>query len=213
MQRSPPKTRTPRHAPCPIFKAFYPNRKRNRSLRSRWNNLLCKLWNLTLRIKWNEINPSPPQRFHTPQAYFTPAGHFTNPERDLFRLKKALAFASAFFLAPPVGLEPTTLRLTAACSTDWAKEECFYRPVLVGGNLCRRRLIFPGGYPPSIVSTNELNYRVRNGNGWTLIVIDTDSIFNAFHVKSIYHTSLARCFLWWPVRDSNPCCRRERPES
>ena len=24
---------------------------------------------------------------------------------------------------PPVGLEPTTLRLTAACSTDWAKEE------------------------------------------------------------------------------------------
>ena len=27
--------------------------------------------------------------------------------------------------APPVGLEPTTLRLTAACSTDWAKEEYF----------------------------------------------------------------------------------------
>ena len=89
-------------------------------------------------------------------------------------------------MAPPVGLEPTTLRLTAACSTDWAKEECYYRPVLVGGNLCRRRLIFPGGCPPSIVSTSELNYRVRNGNGWTLIVIGTDSIFNAFNVKSIY---------------------------
>ena len=26
-------------------------------------------------------------------------------------------------LAPQVGLEPTTLRLTAACSTDWAIEE------------------------------------------------------------------------------------------
>ena len=26
-------------------------------------------------------------------------------------------------LAPPVGLEPTTLRLTAACSANWAKEE------------------------------------------------------------------------------------------
>ena len=26
-------------------------------------------------------------------------------------------------MAPPVGLEPTTLRLTAACSTDWANEE------------------------------------------------------------------------------------------
>ena len=31
-------------------------------------------------------------------------------------------------LAPPVGLEPTTLRLTAACSTDWAKEEYFGDP-------------------------------------------------------------------------------------
>ena len=56
----------------------------------------------------------------------------------------------------------------------------------MGDNLCRRRLIFPGGCPPSIVSTSELNYRVRNGNGWTLIVIGTDSIFNAFNVKSIY---------------------------
>ena len=26
-------------------------------------------------------------------------------------------------LTPPVGLEPTTTRLTAECSTDWAKEE------------------------------------------------------------------------------------------
>ena len=26
-------------------------------------------------------------------------------------------------LAPPVGLEPTTTRLTAECSTDWAKED------------------------------------------------------------------------------------------
>ncbi len=34
--------------------------------------------------------------------------------------------------------------------------------------------MFPGGCPPSIVSTSELNYRVRDGNGWTLIVIDTD---------------------------------------
>ena len=33
--------------------------------------------------------------------------------------KKAPHYYGAFFLmAPPVGLEPTTLRLTAACSTD-----------------------------------------------------------------------------------------------
>ena len=41
---------------------------------------------------------------------------------------------------------------------------------------CRHRPIFPGGRPPSIFGTNELNYRVRNENGWTLIVIDTDYV-------------------------------------
>ncbi len=40
--------------------------------------------------------------------------------------------------------------------------------------MCRHRPIFPGGHPPSIVGTDELNYRVRDGNGWSLIVIDTD---------------------------------------
>ena len=41
-------------------------------------------------------------------------------------------------------------------------------------SLCWHRSIFPGGFPPSIVDTDELNYRVRDGNGWTLIVIDTN---------------------------------------
>ncbi len=39
---------------------------------------------------------------------------------------------------------------------------------------CQRRAIFPGRRQPSIVATDELNFRVRNGNGWTLIVIGTD---------------------------------------
>lgn len=39
---------------------------------------------------------------------------------------------------------------------------------------CQHRPIFPGGSPPSIFGTEELNYRVRDGNGWTLFVIDTD---------------------------------------
>ena len=42
------------------------------------------------------------------------------------------------------------------------------------GETCQRRPIFPGSFPPSIFGTNELNFRVRNGNGWTLIVKDTD---------------------------------------
>ena len=36
--------------------------------------------------------------------------------------------------------------------------------------------IFPGRYQPSIVSRNELNYRVRNGNGWTLALISTNYV-------------------------------------
>ena len=73
------------------------------------------------------------------------------------------AAANSVVLAPQVGLEPTTLRLTAACSTNWAIEE--YK--------CARRVIFPGRLQPSIVTVNELNYCVRNGNRCTLATIDT----------------------------------------
>ena len=52
--------------------------------------------------------------------------------------------------------------------------------------------IFPGRHQPSIVSADELNCRVRDGNGWTLIAISTD-YFNWFpnqkHIK-LYHTFL-----------------------
>ena len=73
---------------------------------------------------------------------------------------------STFTMAPPVWLEQTTLRLTAACSTDWAKEE--YKS--------RHRSIFPGSHPPSIFDTDELNFCVRNGNRWILIASNTDSL-------------------------------------
>ena len=80
-----------------------------------------------------------------------------------------------FFLAPQTGLEPVTPRLTAACSTDWAiKAKYCTTLVLPKVVLCRHRLIFPGRFQPSIVSTDELNYRVRDGNGWTLIAKNTD---------------------------------------
>ena len=36
--------------------------------------------------------------------------------------------------------------------------------------------IFPGRHQPSIFGRDELNYRVRNGNGWTLILISTNSV-------------------------------------
>ena len=34
--------------------------------------------------------------------------------------------------------------------------------------------IFPGRLQPSIVGADELNCRVRNGNGWTLTAINTN---------------------------------------
>ena len=40
--------------------------------------------------------------------------------------------------------------------------------------LCPLLPIFPGGRPPSIVGTTELNFCVRNGNRWTLSVNKTN---------------------------------------
>ncbi len=39
--------------------------------------------------------------------------------------------------------------------------------------------IFPGRLQPSIVGRSELNFRVRDGNGWTLALINTNSIFKS----------------------------------
>ena len=36
--------------------------------------------------------------------------------------------------------------------------------------------IFPCSHPQSIVGANELNFRVRNGNGWTLVAINTNYV-------------------------------------
>ena len=41
--------------------------------------------------------------------------------------------------------------------------------------LYRHRPIFPGSLPPSIFGTNELNFCVRYGNRWDLVVIGTGS--------------------------------------
>ena len=82
-------------------------------------------------------------------------------------------------MAPPVGLEPTTPRLTAACSTIELRRNASGlssiepRPVSA-------LPIFPGRCQPSIVGRDELNYRVRNGNGWTLALISTNYIHSVF---------------------------------
>ena len=41
-------------------------------------------------------------------------------------------------------------------------------------DVCQQRAIFPVRLQTSILATAELNFRVRNGNGWTLCVKVTD---------------------------------------
>ena len=75
---------------------------------------------------------------------------------------------------PPIGLPQTG-------------EQKNSRPV---GRLlqCWRKPIFPGRHQPSIFGTSELNFRVRNGNGWTLVVINTNySFFVVSSATSIYY--------------------------
>ena len=57
--------------------------------------------------------------------------------------------------------------------------------------LCWRTPIFPGRHQPSIFGTNELNFRVRDGNGWTLVVINTNCPCRLSRRLS-YHTTAKR---------------------
>ncbi len=59
-------------------------------------------------------------------------------------------------MAPQVGLEPTTLRLTAECSAI----------ELLRNNGMRRRSTLPGRYQPSTIDVLRLNCCVRYGNRW-----------------------------------------------
>ena len=47
-------------------------------------------------------------------------------------------------------------------------EQSLPHPILADRMRCRRRPIFPCCYRQSIFGSPELNFRVRNGNGWTL---------------------------------------------
>ena len=68
-----------------------------------------------------------------------------------------------FLLAPQVGLEPTTLRLTAECSAI----------ELLRNIGIRRRPTLPDRYQSSTIGTEGLNFCVRYGNRWNPFVIAT----------------------------------------
>ena len=56
--------------------------------------------------------------------------------------------------------------------------------------------VFPGRCQPSIVGRSELNYRVRNGNGWTLALISTN--FSPFGLYAM-HTCQKKTWDAWGI--------------
>ena len=48
----------------------------------------------------------------------------------------------------------------------------------------RRLPNFPGSFPPSIFSAGELNFCVRDGNGWTLALISTNYSIEGLHLQN-----------------------------
>ena len=62
---------------------------------------------------------------------------------------------------------------------------------------CARCVIFPGRRQPSIVTVNELNYCVRNGNRCTLVTNSTHLLFFSGKEKRIRFAPYRRfCFLY-----------------
>ncbi len=69
-------------------------------------------------------------------------------------------------VAPQVGFEPTTYRLTAGCSTT----------ELLRNDLAWQRPILTGGDPPTTFGAETLNFRVRHGNGCGRLAIATRQV-------------------------------------
>ena len=91
----------------------------------------------------------------------------------------------------------------AECALGQFPAHClFYRQQKSGPRKLSDRFIvlalpiFPGRRQPSIVGAGELNYRVRNGNGWTLTAINTNysiSTDPSVKIPSYYSTLITSC--------------------
>ena len=76
-------------------------------------------------------------------------------------------------MAPQVGFEPTTYRLTAGCSTT----------ELLRNDFAWQRPILTGGDPPTTFGAETLNFRVRHGNGCGRLAIAT-RLYRACSLKT-----------------------------
>ena len=204
----------------------YGRGRRDRTLGTRfWRPLLYQLsytpillfcfWHVRIFCWWAFGDSNPGPTGYEPVALTNWAkGPYTQTCLDISFAVTYFYMTANHVLAPQVGLEPTTLWLTVRCSTDWAIEEYWSDLSFLQIALCRHRPIFPGRHQPSIVSVNELNYRVRNGNGCTLITINTYCVLLSKNL-CYYNTFAVLCQEknWWPVGESNSRLRRERPSS
>ena len=97
-------------------------------------------------------------------------------------------------MAPKVGFEPTTYRLTAGCSTfELLRNNNWLWPTL------------PRPFGLSTISDEELNFCVRYGNRCILFSIITILSF-------LYFTYMKYKYYWWRQGDSNswpPACKAD----
>ena len=83
-------------------------------------------------------------------------------------------------LAPQVGLEPTTTRLTAECSAIELLRNTDSGAKLRLSIGIRRRPTLPGRVQPSTIGAEGLNFCVRDGNRWDPFAITTGNLFSRF---------------------------------
>ena len=103
-------------------------------------------------------------------------GYFTAPTigvEDFFSPPQAGEVWRGETSPPTISIKPTK------------QKEPLFRVVLL---LMLALPIFPGRLQPSIVGRSELNFRVRDGNGWTLALISTNFL-------STYTLKTEQCIL------------------
>ena len=130
----------------------------------------------------------------------------TNPS-DLIKIKHLL-LQMLYFLAPQTGLEPVTPRLTAACSTDWAIK-AKYRTTLEKLRWRDVGIALSSRAASSQVLSALMSLTAVFGMGTG----GPSSLKTPTALNEISKALLLPDKSWWPVADSNRCCRRERPES
>ena len=116
------------------------------------------------------------------------------------RFKRCLCTSAfcASALVGPSGLEPPTSCLSGTRSNLLSYDPsglvwfhtCFQsrEQISLLSSPCWHWAIFPGRFQPSIFTTAELNFCVRNGNRWTLCVCNTNYLSNSSSLNIEQHS-------------------------